>query len=182
MTAPQRGDVVEVGPGEPDHAPGTPPDPEARVRIRLHDYPATFVVRVEATDTGPVVAALTIEPDPGHAVDVALLRSIPARRLAHSAADWHHRAGGLLAFPDDGPAAHTRPEAVEDVPDRVVRAARIARAAVSEGKSVREAIASQLNVSKPTADRIIRAAKDAGLIDPADLPKKPGPRQRDLTV
>ncbi len=180
--APKRGDVIDIGSNEPDHMRGTPPDSGDRVRIRLHDYPATFVVRVQGTDAGPVLTELSVRGDPGTPVDAALLRSVPVRRLAHSAADWHRRLGGLLAFPDDGPAAHKRPEAQADVPDRVVRAAAIARAAIAEGKSVREAIANELSVSKPTASRVIRQAKDAGLLDTADLPKKPGPRQRDLTT
>lgn len=182
MTAPQRGDVIEVESAEPGHKPGTPSDPSGRVRIRLHDVAATFVVRVETTANGPVITELTILADRDHPVDVAALRAVPVRRLAYSAADWHYRLGGLLAFPGDAPTAQSRPEASADVPERVARAAEIAQEAMATGRSVRTAIASELNISKPTASRLIRAAKDAGLLDEADLPKQPGPRQRDLTT
>ena len=41
-------------------------------------------------------------------------------------------------------------------------------------------VARELGIAPGTADRLIRAAKDEGLLDPADLPKRPPPRQRDI--
>lgn len=174
-----KGDVESVVNADPRHTPGRPPAPTDRVAIRLAGWPCTFTVGVTTGRDGPQLTSLTIEPDEGLVLDPDALRAAPLRRLAVSAVRWHDRAGGIIALVNDTDEAEARPDAPARG-DRVAAAAQIAERAVARGESVRAAISRELGVRPGTADRLIRAAKDEGLLDPADLPKRPPPRQRDL--
>ena len=181
----QRGDVVSIESGEPDHGDhssgllgvGPPPAPDGRVRIRLHDMPFTFVVRV-STDrrSGPQVSELTVTADDGHAVDYAAIRAVPVRRLAHSAAQWIERWGGHIADVGDMAETHRQPET--PVP-KVYAAAQHADKALALGLPVRQYVADQLIVSKTTVDRLLKRARTEGWMDDQPLPKRPQPPQRD---
>ncbi|ULE33350.1 hypothetical protein [Mycobacterium sp. IDR2000157661] len=182
---PQRGDVVSIESGEPDHGDhssgplgiGPPPEPDSRVRIRLHDFPFTFVVRV-STDkrTGPQVAELTIAADDGQAVDYAAIRAVPVRRLAHSAAQWIARWGGQVGFVGDVAETFSQPD---NPAPKVYEAAKLANNALALGLPVRPYVAQQLIVSKTTVDRLLKRARAEGWLDDEPLPKRPQPQQRD---
>lgn len=182
---PQRGDVVSIESGEPDRGDhssgplgvGPPPAPNSRVRIRLHDLPFTFVVRVAADKrTGPQVSELTVAADDDHAVDYAAIRAIPVRRLAHTAAQWIDRWGGHIADVGDIVETYRQPETPAP---KVYAAAQHAGKALALGLPVRQYVADQLHVSKTTVDRLLKRARAEGWIDDHPLPKRPQPQQRD---
>lgn len=187
---PTRGDVVSVDYADrsPDPAPETRtgpfqrriPGPDERVAIRLVGHPVTYVVRATSRAASePHLTELTMIADDGHAIDYDAVRAVPVRRLAHTAAQWIARAGGLVGFPDDTAEAHTQPENHDP---RIWRAAQIAERALSLGLSVRPTVAAELNVSKSTVDRLLRRAKAEGWLDGQELPKRPPPQQRDRTT
>lgn len=184
----KRGDVESVTYADPNPRKGKRtgplcriPKPDERVAIRLHGYPFTFTVRVAPDkQTGPKLTELTITADAGGAVDYEALRSIPARRLAYSAAQWIERGGGLFAFVGDIAETYSQPEspAAAGAP-KVYEAARIADKALALGLPVRPTVAAELGVSKTTVDRLLKRAKAEGWFDDEPLPKRPQPQQRD---
>lgn len=182
-----RGDVESVDYADPDPQPGSRsgpfqrmPGPDERVAIRLVGHRVTYLVRVTTSAASePRVAELTMIADGGTAIDYDAVRAVPVRRLAHTAAQWIARAGGLVGFPDDTAEAHTQPENHDP---RLWRAAQIAERALSLGLSVRPTVAAELNVSKSTVDRLLRRAKAEGWFDGQELPKRPPPQQRDSTT
>lgn len=185
---PQRGDVVSVDYADPDPRKGKRtgpfdriPAPDERAAIRLHGHAATYVVRLAANRKGgPRIAELTVIADDGHAVDHASVRSIPVRRLAYSAAAWIDRAGGQVAYPGDYSETATRPEVATASPwDRLGELHWRIEAAVMDGRAVRPTVAADMGVSTATLDRMIAKAKAEGLLDGVEIPRRPGPRQRD---
>ncbi|WP_156520388.1 hypothetical protein [Rhodococcus sp. EPR-157] len=172
---PRRGDVESVASGEPNHPHGTD---GGRVIIRLVDHQATYSVRVAIERaTEPKMTELTITADVGEAVDYDALRSVPARRLAHTAAQWLHRAGGRLAFPDDTAESRAQPENHDS---KAHRAARIANDALALGLPVRPTVAAELNVSTKTVSRLLAKARSEGWFSDDPLPRRPQPQQRDI--
>ncbi len=156
------------------------PDPDDRVRIRLHGNPFTYVVKVTTgTRSGPQVAELTITADQGTAVDHDTLRGVPVRRLAYAAAQWIERAGGVFSLPSDTTETYRQPENHDD---RVYLAAREAERALALGMPVRQTVAEQLNISTRTADRLLARARAEGFMSDEPLPKRPQPRPRDTTT
>jgi hypothetical protein len=192
---PKRGDVESVTYADPDPAPDRPsgamtrtgplgriPAPDERVKIRLHGHPFTFTVRVQTDkQSGPRLTELAITADEGNAVDYEALRGVPTRRLAYSASQWIARGGGLIALPDDVAQTYSRPdEAADDTAaPKAYRAARIADRALALGLAVRQTVATELEVSKTTVDRLLRRARAEGWFDDAPLPKRPQPPQHD---
>lgn len=152
------------------------PEPDERVAIRLHGHPQTYTVRAETGPDGPQLTELTITADKGQAVDYAIAQPV-VRRLAATAVQWHHRLGGLIASVADTAQTHTRPELGTD--DRLAAVARCVQEARELGLPVRKTVSDRLHVSLGTLDRLIRQAKDEGLLDDESLPKAPPPRQRD---
>ncbi|MGV0154157.1 hypothetical protein ACSW29_12545 [Rhodococcus sp. GB-02] len=128
------------------------------------------------TKQEPQIIELTIIADDRSPIDHRALREIPTRRLAHSAAQWLVRAGGQIAFPGDTTESDSQPENVDP---RVWQAARRVEAALALGLPVRKTVASEMNVSPSTVDRLIAKAKAEGFLDAAALPKRPQPRQKD---
>lgn len=173
-----RGDVESTDSGEPGHKPGRVPELHERVRIRLHGHPQTYVVRAETGPDGPQLTELTITADEG-AVDYAIVQPV-VRRLAATAVQWHHRIGGLIAAPGDTAKTHTRPEMGAD--DQLHTVARLVHEARELGLPVRKTVKEQMHLSFGTLDRLIRRAKDEGLLDDESLPKAPPPRQRDTSL
>jgi len=165
---PQRGDVIQVEVGE------KPADP---VTIRLAGHPFTYLVKVKLTDTGPKLVELTMIADTGHAVDYEMLRAVPARMLAYTAAQHLDRLRS--ARPGAAPACMQFAEDKESPPTGA-RMVALAERAQSLGLPVRPTVAAQLGVSKTTVDRQLKKAKAQGLIGP--LPKRPSPKQRDTTT
>lgn len=184
---PTRGDVVSVDFADPDPHPEARsgpfqriPAPDERVAIRLDGHPVTYVVRVEtARGQEPRLTELTMLADDGAEIDYAAVRAVPVRRLAHTAAQWTARLGGLLAFPGDTAEVGTQPENHDP---RVYQAAQIADRALSLGLPVRPTVAAELNVSTRTVDRLLTRARAEGWFDDAPLPKRPPPQQRDATT
>lgn len=174
-----RGDVVSVQSGEPDHTPGRIPEPDERVRIRLHGHLQTYTVRAETGPDGPQLTELTITADEGEAVDYAVVQPV-IRRLAATAVQWHYRLGGLIAAPGDTARTYARPELGTD--DRLAAVAGCVQEARDLGLPVRKTVRDRLHLSLGTVDRLIRQAKDEGLLDDEALPKAPPPRQRDATA
>ncbi len=180
----EHGDVVEVGFADPLAAgrtgPFRAPTPADQIAIRLHGHPYRYVVRV-AVSRGlePKLIELAITADDGRGVDHAAVRSVPVRRLAHSAAQWMERAGGAFALPGDYEETHRRPENADP---RLYEVGWRVEAAIMNGEPVRRTVAQQMNVSLATLDRLIAKAKAAGFLDGADLPRRPPPRQRDTTT
>lgn len=172
-----RGDVESTDSGEPGHKPGRVPEPHERVRIRLHGHPQTYVVRAETGPDGPQLTELTITADDG-AVDYAIVQPV-VRRLAATAVQWHHRIGGLIWAPGDTTQTFIRPEVGAD--DQLSAVARLVQEARDLGLPVRKTVREQMHLSFGTLDRLIRRAKDEGLLDDESLPKAPPPRQRDAS-
>lgn len=170
-----RGDVESVSSGEDGRAKGRFPQPGERVAIRLHGHPQAYVVRADTGADGPYLTELLITADAGQAVDYAMVSPI-ARRLAHTAVQWIHRAGGMLAFPDDTTQTHTRPELGSD--ELLLAVAEAVEEARSLGLPARRAVKEKLHLSYGTVDRLIRRAKDEGHLEAGSLPKAPPPRQR----
>jgi hypothetical protein len=198
-TGPRRGDVLSVGYADPEKAarhqagmadalkqrvPPGPlcpvPDDDERVAVRLDDYPYTFVVRVRAGRTGPVVTHLEVTADDGTEVDYNTLRSIPLRRIALSAHNWLRRFGGTVGFPGDNELRRTRPG--DRDADRLHTLVALIESAILSGLPVRETVATEMGLGTATIDRLIRKAKDAGLMDGIEIPKRPGTRQRDRAL
>jgi hypothetical protein len=194
---PQRGDVQSVTFADPEKAAqaaqaaasddamdqllGVPmPADDERIAVRLDAYPYTFVVRVCAGRTGPVVTHLEITADDGTEVDYTALRSIPLRRIKLSAWNWLRRFGGAVGFPGDHDLARRRP----DDPDgeRLYVLVTLIEQAILSGLPVRETVAAEMKLGTATVDRMIRKAKDTGLMDGIEIPKRPGPRQRDAAL
>jgi hypothetical protein len=179
---PQRGDVEDVGFADPDPEKSTRtkrriPGRHERVAIRLVGHPMTYVVRVNtSTTSGPTITELTLLADEGRAVDYAAVRAIPVRRLAHSAAGWIDRAGGLFAFPGDYGETHTRPENADP---RLSELAWRIESAIMSGEPARPTVAREMHVSTSTLDRMIAKARAEGLLDGIELPRRPSPQQRD---
>lgn len=170
-----RGDVESVDSGEPDHTPGRMPEPGERVAIRLHGHPQTYTVRAETGPDGPQLVELTITADEGHAVDYAAVQTV-VRRLAATAVQWVHRLGGLIASVDDTAQTYARPEMGTD--DRLTAVTRLVQEALSLGLPVRAYVAAGVGMSRGSVDRLIRQAKNEGLLDDESLPKAPPSRQR----
>lgn len=170
-----RGDVVSVESGEPDHKAGRMPEPGERVRIRLHEHPQTYTVRAETGPDGPQLVELTITADDGGTVDYAAVQPV-VRRLAATAVQWVHRLGGLIASVDDTARTYARPELGSD--DRLAAVARLVREALSLGLPVRAHVAAGVSMSRGSVDRLIRQAKDEGLLDDESLPNAPAARRR----
>lgn len=194
-SGPQRGDVLSVAFADPakaaqaasaaasgdrmDRLLGVPmPADDERVAVRLKRYPYLFVVRVRAGRTGPVVTHLEITADDGTEVDYTALRAIPLRRIALSAHNWLRRFGGAVGFPGDHDLQRRRP----DDPDgeRLYTLVTLIEQAILSGLPVRKTVAAQMGVSTATIDRLIARAKDLHLMDGIEIPKRPGPRQRDI--
>jgi hypothetical protein len=150
------------------------------VAIRLVGHAVTYVVRVtSSTRTGPRLTELTISADDDAEVDYTVVRAVPVRRLAHTAAQWIERCGGQVGYPDDTAATLTQPENHDP---RVWKAAQVAEKALSLGRSVRPTVAAELHVSPSTVDRLLKRAKAEGWFDGQPLPKRPPPQQRDDTT
>ena len=184
MTTRKRGqhrtaDVAEVGSGEPDGRPQRVPEYGERVRIRLHGHAQTYVVRAEPSSAGPRLTELTITADDGETVDYAGVQSV-VRRLTYTAVQWIARAGGLIAHPDDTAETYARPEQGTD--PRLIEVRDLVAEALALGLPVRKTVAARLPASLATVDRLIRSAKDEGLIDGDALPKAPPPRQSRSTT
>lgn len=184
---PTRGDVESVDFADPDPAAnersgpfGRTPAPDERVAIRLHEHPCTYIVRVvTSSKSGPTITELTVRADDGHPVDHAAVRSIPVRRLAHSAAGWIARSGGQVGFVGDYSETLTRPELADsrlaELPWRIEQA-------IMDGLPVRPTLAADLNISTATLDRMIAKAKAEGLLDGIEIPRRPSPQQRDRLI
>ena len=194
-TGPQRGDVQSVTFADPNKAAqaaraaasddpmdqllGFPmPADDERIAVRLDAYPYTFVVRVRAGRTGPVVTHLEITADDGTEVDYTALRSIPLRRIALSAWNWLRRFGGAVGFPGDHDLQRRRPD--DRDADRLRTLVNLIESAILSGEPVRKTVADEMQLGTATIDRMIRKAKDAGLMDGIEIPKRPGPRQRGI--
>jgi hypothetical protein len=191
-TAPQRGDVESVAFADPDKAAqaaragasddpfGVPmPDDDEPVAVRLHGYPYLFVVRVCAGATGPAVWHIEITADAGAEVDYNALRSIPLRRIALSAHNWLRRFGGAIAEPGDHDLARRRPDDRDAISGRLHELVWRVEQAIASGLPVRKTVAAEMQLSTATIDRLIAKAKAGGLMDDIEIPKRPGPRQRD---
>jgi hypothetical protein len=193
---PQRGDVLHVGYADPEKAAqlaeymdaGQPgpwlapsPDADERVTVRLAGYPYLFTVRVVGGRTGPVIRHLEVTADAdGEVVDYEALRSIPLRRITLSAWNWRRRYGGTVAEPGDNDVKTARPDDADA--DRLGELVNRVESAILSGLPVRRTVAAEMNLGTATVDRMIRRAKDAGLMDGIEIPKRPGPRQRDTTT
>lgn len=179
---PHRGDVESVDYADPpakgDQSRYRSPKPDERVAIRLHGHAFTYVVRVTAArGAEPKLTELTIVADaPDIPVDYETLRSVPARRLAYSARQWISRGGGAFAMPDDHRETLAQPESADD---RLVKLPDLIENAIMDGLPVRPTVAAQLRVSTATLDRMIRKARDDGLLDGIEIPRRPSPKQRD---
>lgn len=194
---PQRGDVLSVGYADPEKAAraaqaaksadavdqlvqAPTPDADERVAVRLYDYPFLFVVRLRGGRTGPVIRHLEITADDCQSIDYDDLRSFPLRRIALSAWRWLQRCGGAVGFPGDHALNLARPDNDPDA-DRLAEMIRLVLAAIRSGRPVRKTVADEMGIGTATLDRMIRRAKDAGLMDGIEIPKRPGPKQRDTT-
>lgn len=183
---PEKGDVVSVDFADPDPVPDRPknpfgyriPSPDERVAIRLHDHPFRYAVRV-TTDkqSGPRLTELALIADAGSTVDYAAVRSIPVRRLAYTAAQWIEQCAGLISFVDSMGEIQGRPEEADP---KVYAAALLAEQALSLGMPVRPFVASELNVSTRTVDRLLDKARAEKWFDDGPLPKRPQPKQRGI--
>ncbi|OBG00706.1 hypothetical protein A5773_04250 [Mycobacterium sp. 852014-52450_SCH5900713] len=183
---PQRGDVERVDYADPDPLAGKRsgpfqrvPEPDERVAIRLVGHPFTYAVRISTSRSGPRLTELTITADDGATVDYAVVRAVPTRRLAYSAAQWIDRAGGLFGFVDDIAETHSQPD---NPAPKVYEAAQIANNAIALGLPVRPTVAEKLNISKTTVDRLLKRARAEGWFNDEPLPKRPQPQQRDTTA
>lgn len=193
-TDPKRGDVLSVDYADEDKAAAAAraaqadepidqllrapmPDDDERVAVRLRGYPFLFVVRVRAGRTGPVVKHLEITADDGQVVDYGVLRSVPLRRVALSAWNWLQRFGGIVGFPGDHAGKLARPD--DPDADRLTTMVHLIESAILSGLPVRKTVAAEMKMGTATVDRMIRKAKDAGLMDGIEIPRRPGPRQRD---
>lgn len=140
---------------------------------------------------------------PMGAVTTRALRAVPLDRLARDALRQLER-GPVTERPDVAPHAYTWPGAPEGTfmaepppaerrpspAEMVGEAARIYREASATGsRAPTLAVASALNCSRSSASRLIRAARDRGLLDPAagepasparvdPVANPPGPRHR----
>ncbi len=193
---PQRGDVLHVGYADPDKAAqlaeyfdaGQPgpwlapaPDDDERVTVRLAGYPYLFTVRVAGGRTGPVIRHLEVTADADdQAVDYEALRSIPLRRIVLSAWNWLRRSGGTVGEPGDHDLKTVRPD--DPDADRLGDLVNRVESAILSGLPVRKTVAAEMNLGTATVDRMIRRAKDAGLMEGIEIPKRPGPRQKDTTT
>jgi hypothetical protein len=184
---PQRGDVATVDYADPDPSPGKHAEPfrqriphhDERVAIRLVGHPFTYIVRVTTGRRGPRLTELTIIADTDSAtVDYDVVKAVPVRRLAYTAAQWIERCGGLVGWVSDIAETHSQPE---NPAPKVYEAARIAEKAIALGLPVRPTVAQELNVSKTTVDRLLKRAKAENWFDDQPLPKRPPPQQRDTT-
>ena len=187
-TGPQRGGVVSVGYADPEKAaqyrkgmadaleqrvPPGPlcpvPDDDERVAIRLLGYPYLFTVRVRAGRTGPVITHLEVTGDYGAEVGYEVVRRIPFRRIAISAHAWLQRGGGTVGFAGDHELQHRRPDDPEAA--RLYELLWRVEAAIASGEPVRKTVAAEMGLGTATIDRLIRKAKDAGLMDGIEIPQ-----------
>ncbi|QLL08844.1 hypothetical protein [Mycobacterium vicinigordonae] len=181
---PQHGDVVSVGFADPREkgrtGPFAAPNRDDRVAIRLHGHPYRYVVKVAVSrGSEPRLAELTVIADKGQVVDSAAVRSVPVRRLAHSAAQWIERGGGAFALPGDYEENDSRPENADP---RLYEVSWRIEAAIMNGEPVRRTVAQQMNISTATLDRLIAKAKAFDFLDGIELSRRPPPRQRDTTT
>jgi hypothetical protein len=196
-TGPERGDVLSVGYADQGKAAAAElaaqaddpverlvraqtPDDDERVAVRLAGYPFLFVVRVRAGRTGPVVTHLEITADDGQVVEYGTLRSVPLRRLALSAWNWLQRFGGTVRFPGDHAGKLARPD--DPDADRLTTMVQLIESAILSGLPVRKTVAAQMQFGTATIDRMIRKARGAGLMDGIEIPRRPGPKQRDTAL
>lgn len=179
----ERGDVESVDFADPDPRPEAQrgfhriPNPDERVAIRLHGHPFTYEVRVAKDKrAGPRMIELKMVADSAREpVDYSVVRSIPVRRLAYTAAQWIDKLAGLMPSWDDTTETRLRPESADP---KVYLAAQVAKQALSSGMAVRPTVAAELNVSTRTVDRLLAKAKVEGWFEDHPLPKRPQPKQR----
>ncbi|BBY76594.1 hypothetical protein MPRF_34930 [Mycolicibacterium parafortuitum] len=79
-------------------------------------------------------------------------------------------------MPDDQRDTLAQPENADD---RLVRLPDLIENAIMDGLPVRPTVAAQLRVSTATLDRMICKARDEGLLDGIEIPRRPSPKQRD---
>lgn len=166
------GEVASVGGGE-----GPLP-----AIIRLRGHRATYRVRAGRTIDGPVLLGLAIEPDPGHEITGADLKSIPAARLAAAAVivgvdpaddfdpeiryvevDFENFDTPERMWPSDQTAKATVGRPPVHGLHHFIEVAKEAVKARRNDKSARDAIAKRWNVSPATADRWMREARNRGV-------------------
>lgn len=131
---------------------------DQREVVIVHQVPEFF----DVTPDGPVKSA---------AVSTEILRSVSVEGWGITDEDLH-RVAELLPTLAQIAYAAAQPEmdhtamamASSRVGKEVLRAAEVYRAAVAQDTSPLKAVMDELNLSKPTASRRIRAAKDAGLL------------------
>jgi len=139
--------------------------------------PTTGLVPAAADEVSAVTAAQFATT--ARRSTTRVVRAVPVRRLAHTAAQWIERCGGQVGYPDDTAETLTQPDNHDP---RVWKAAQVAEKALSLGRSVRPTVAAELHVSPSTVDRLLKRAKAEGWFDGQPLPKRPPPQQRDDTT
>lgn len=133
------------------------------------------------TPDGARCSSLTVFEGDGP-ITRAVLRSIPVRRLAAQVAQSQptYRVDGTAAYA--GAANTAALDAAHAAgrrripPSELARAADAYRYAKAEGRPVVEAVATAMHLSLRAAERWIRKARDAGLLEPVSAPQPAAPR------
>jgi hypothetical protein len=111
---------------------------------------------------GPEVIALSAKAYEGHSISTADLRLIAIDRVV---LDVQQASLGRTS-PGLDPIFRTPPTSL-DKNERLMRAAVAYRLAVLMRMNATEKVARELDVSRATAGRLVRQARDAGLLGPA---------------
>ncbi|MFC9894220.1 hypothetical protein ACFVMC_11055 [Nocardia sp. NPDC127579] len=155
---------------------------QALVTLMGHDL--RYRAKINGSDRGPVVCALTIESESGREITAQDLRAIPVRRIAAAVAQRCSRMGigeiredvSFEDIPDQLKVSDLQP--VEPPPpggrrrmtdEFLMEVAQLARTAFASGELVRPTLAKHFYNSPYTVDKWLAAARERGYLNPGEI-------------